>query len=89
MPNLHKNIFALKHYIGGIYFFTLLEQNNGKVFNVIKLYINYKPMDIDKYTPSIDDDALESDENINNETSSKDEPSNLSFNEMKIALNWM
>ena len=38
-------------------------------------------MDIEKYTPSIDDDALESDENANNAATSKDLPSDLSFNE--------
>ena len=37
-------------------------------------------MDIDKFTPGIDDDSLESDESINNETSSKDEPQNLNYN---------
>ncbi|RKR80035.1 hypothetical protein BDD43_0124 [Mucilaginibacter gracilis] len=38
-------------------------------------------MSIDKFTPGIDDDSLESDESINNELSSKDEPQNLNYNE--------
>lgn len=37
-------------------------------------------MDIDKFNPAIDDENLESDESINNETSSLDEPQNLNYN---------
>jgi hypothetical protein len=38
-------------------------------------------MNIEPFEPGIDDDSLENDENINNETSSQDEPMNLNFNE--------
>jgi hypothetical protein len=38
-------------------------------------------MSIDTFSPGIDDDNLESDESLNNETSSSDEPENLNFND--------
>jgi hypothetical protein len=37
-------------------------------------------MDIDKFSPGIDDENLENDENIKNESSSLDEPQNLNYN---------
>jgi len=37
-------------------------------------------MSIDKFKPAIDDENLENDENINNESSSQDEPQNLNYN---------
>jgi len=38
-------------------------------------------MNKDTFNPGIDDENLESDESLNNETSSSDEPENLSFND--------
>lgn len=37
-------------------------------------------MNIDEFEPGIDDENLENDESINNETSSQDEPENLRYN---------